>query len=358
MAGPAEDAYVAGYATAVLERQLAITGSTVTVKDGVVIVQVKDLARIDREKIAAALSSLRGVLRVEVVEARVAPGPPAQPGTAAAPATVPTPSGAAVQADVPRQRLELLPKGQLFTPLIADPRWPHFSVVYQYFLDDGQLNQAAAVSLGETFALLRAAAPVGGEWDLGLQAGVFSLFDLDGPSSDLVNTDYIIGIPVSYRVGNLSAIARVFHQSSHLGDEFLLGNRIERINLSYEAVDLRLSYELAEWLRIYGGGGYIFRHEPRDLAPWSTQVGVEVRSPWTFFGGTLRPVAALDVQHREQNDWNTDLSLRAGIQFENLPFFNRKLQVLFEYFNGHSPNGQFYREKIEYFGVGLHLYLF
>ena len=357
IAGPAEDAYVAGYATAVLERQFAITGSKVTVKDGVVTVEVKGLARSGREAIAAALSSLHGVLRVEVVEAPAAPAPAAQPA-AAAPATVPTPSGAAIQAEVPRRGIELLPKGYLFAPLIADPRWPHFSVVYQRFLDDRQLSNVAAVTLGETFSLLRADAPVGGVWELGLQAGVFSLFDLDGPSSDLVNTDYIVAIPLSYRVRNLSALARVFHQSSHLGDEFLLRNRVERINLSFEAVDLRLAYEVTEWLRIYGGGGYIFRHEPRELAPWSTQFGAEVRSPWTLFGGRLRPVAALDVQHREQNDWNTDLSLRAGVQFENLPILNRKVQLLFEYFNGHSPNGQFYREKIEYFGVGLHFYLF
>ncbi len=29
-----------------------------------------------------------------------------------------------------------------------------------------------------------------------------------------------------------------------------------------------------------------------------------------------------------------------------------------EYFNGYSPNGQFYREKIEYIGLGIHLYLY
>ena len=27
-----------------------------------------------------------------------------------------------------------------------------------------------------------------------------------------------------------------------------------------------------------------------------------------------------------------------------------------EYFNGHSPNGQFYRDKVDYFGIGAHLY--
>jgi uncharacterized protein DUF1207 len=29
---------------------------------------------------------------------------------------------------------------------------------------------------------------------------------------------------------------------------------------------------------------------------------------------------------------------------------------MLEYFNGHSPNGQFFRDRIEYFGVAAHLY--
>ncbi len=358
IAGLAEDAYVAGYATAVLERQLEITGSRVTVKDGVVTVEVKGLASSNREKIAAALSKIAGVVRVEIVGVPATPAAAAPPTAPALPTTAPTPSGPVVEAEVPRRAIEFLPSGYLFAPLIADPRWPHFSVTYQRYLDDPQLGNVMAVSLGETFSLLRANMSGAGAWELGLQAGVFSIFDLDGPSSDLINTDFMVAIPVTYRRGDFSALARVFHQSSHLGDEFLLRNRVDRINLSYETVDLKLSYEFTESLRIYGGGGYSFHREPRELAPWSAQYGVEVRSPWTLLNGMLRPLAALDVQHREQNDWKTDLSLRAGIQFENVPFFSRKLQFMLEYFNGHSPNGQFYRDQIEYLGVGIHLYLF
>ena len=34
----------------------------------------------------------------------------------------------------------------------------------------------------------------------------------------------------------------------------------------------------------------------------------------------------------------------------------RKLQILLEYFNGHSPNGQFYKNRAEYFGIGTHFH--
>jgi hypothetical protein len=264
-----------------------------------------------------------------------------------------------VETEVARRGLQVLPKGLLFAPLIADPRWPHFAAIYQRFHEDARLENAATASLGETISLLRGPlGPSGGAWEFGLQAGVFSLFDLDAPSSDLVNTDYLVGFPLAHRVGDFSAMARIFHQSSHLGDEFLIENRIERVNLSYETVDLRLSYEVTDWLRVYGGAGYLVRKEPSGLEPWSTQMGVEARSPKTFFGGTLRPLAALDVQYREQNDWNPDLSMRAGVQLETLSILDRKIQLLLEYFNGYSPNGQFYREKVEYLGFGIHFYLY
>jgi len=47
--------------------------------------------------------------------------------------------------------------------------------------------------------------------------------------------------------------------------------------------------------------------------------------------------------------------LRAGIQLDGI-LVTRNLQILLEYFRGHSPNGQFYREKVDYLGLGVHFY--
>jgi hypothetical protein len=63
------------------------------------------------------------------------------------------------------------------------------------------------------------------------------------------------------------------------------------------------------------------------------------------------------VKNFEENSWSTDVSARAGFEFENLGLGGRKLQLLLEYFNGYSPSGQFYGDKIEYVGLGAH-YLF
>ena len=150
---------------------------------------------------------------------------------------------------------------------------------------------------------------------------------------------------------------RIFHQSSHLGDEFILRGRArERINLSYESLNNLLSFDLPMGFRIYAGAGYLFNQDPSDLEPWSTQAGLEFRSPVTWWKGRFRPVGAVDIQNRQETNWNTEFSLRAGLQLENADFLSRELQIMFEYYNGRSPNGQFFTESIELWGVGLHFF--
>jgi hypothetical protein len=249
--------------------------------------------------------------------------------------------------------LGFLPAGNLFDPLIADPRWPRFSMGYRYFSNEAK--HVGSATFGETIALYRDRGPAGALGEIGFQAGVFSIFDLSAPSSDLVNTDFFAALQGTYRMNDLSTMFRIFHQSSHLGDEFLLRNRIDRVNLSFEGVDLKLSYRFFDWLRLYGGGAYMFDLDPPGIKPWATQAGIELQTPWTFWSDSTRFVTALDLQNRQENRWGTEVSVRGGLQFERPGSFMRKISLLFEYYNGHSPNGQFFNEKIEYFGPGLYL---
>jgi hypothetical protein len=70
----------------------------------------------------------------------------------------------------------------------------------------------------------------------------------------------------------------------------------------------------------------------------------------------LRPVAGIDLKNYQENQWQTDISARAGVQFDNLHVLGRNLQIVAEYFNGYSPSGQFYKDKIEYLGIGAHFH--
>ena len=340
-AAPApDDPYVAGYAGAVLEREFKVSRRAVTVQNGVLTLDAAQLAGADRARILTVLAALPGVNRVEVRE----PATPVPPGR-----------DPAAPADLSALPTGLLPVGHIFQPLLADPRWPHFSAAYRYYFGDRDLKHVGAVSFGETIPIFRGGGLGTSQWEAGIQAGVFAVFQMDQPSKDLFNADYFAALYGAWRSGPFSTMGRLFHQSSHLGDEFLLRSRIERVNLTYESVDLKLSYDLPWGFRAYGGGGYLFDQEP-DLLPWSVQGGVEFRSPWTVASGHIRPVAALDLQSREQNGWNVDVSLRGGIQFENVRVLDRNLQLLVEYFHGNSPDGQFFKRRVEYLGLGAHFH--
>jgi Protein of unknown function (DUF1207) len=232
LAAPSDDSFIAGYAAAVLEREFSLTASSLRVQNGVITISASDLGTADRARVLEQLQQIRGVARVVVLE----PGAP--------PPTVPP--SPTTSLEPPRVLSEwqagLLPGGVLFKPLIADPRWPHFSAAWQHYLDDRQFSNVASVTFGESFAFYRDR--IGGAWwEVGLHAGVFSVFDIDADSFDLINADYLVGVPLSLRYEDFTAMFRVFHQSSHLGDEFLLRTRTNRINVSYESIDLKLSYE-------------------------------------------------------------------------------------------------------------------
>jgi hypothetical protein len=338
------DEFIRGYATAVLEREFQKAGGFLEVRQGVIYLWGLDVSDVERGRIQNTLSEIEAVKRVEILTAgEVAPEIPQRRFE----------EKAEIEPELPT----FLPQSLLFYPLLADPRWPHFSASYQDYINNDQLKDVGSANFGETFSIYRFSGPWSSVMEFGIQAGVFSIFDLDASSKDLINADYFVGIPLTFKKENFSDMLRVFHQSSHLGDEFILRGRAkERINLSYESVDNILSYDLPLGFRIYGGGGYLFDQDPSDLEPWSTQAGVEFRNPVSWFGGMFSPIVAVDIQNRQESNWDTDLSLRAGFQLENRDILSRKMMLLFEYYNGKSPNGQFFEQSIEYFGIGLHFF--
>ncbi len=327
----AADDFLAGYAAAVLAREFQLPSARVTAAGGVITVPHADLGDRDPGRVRRELAAIPGVRRVDFAG-----------------------ESAAAEAALEEPRSFLARSPLLFEPLHADPRWPHFSAAWHDYRDEPGLDNIAAVSFGESFSLLRWGAAEASRWELGLQAGVFSIFDLDADSFDLVNADYFVGPVVTWRDGSLSAMGRVYHQSSHLGDEYLLRAEPERINLSYEVFDLLASVDVTSALRVYGGAGYVL-HSDTPLENWLLQSGVELFGA-PVGGSGFRPLAACDLQMREETDWRGDVSARAGIEFSDPGGSGGRMQILLEYYRGRSPNGQFFTEDIELFGLGVHLY--
>jgi len=330
-----DENYRRGYVDALLVRDFPDYGlrATIAADGGVVVDSRVCLGPRERQDIERLLRRLSEVTRVAFA---------ASTDCSRAP-----PAG---QPSAPDIKINLLPERSLFAPLLADPREAHFLVSYQRYRVPAQTFNAASVAFGEHFPFASGTVGRTGSSQVGIQGAVFALFNLDAPSSDLVNADYWIGLPLSARRGPWSMRVRLYHQSSHLGDEFLLGNPgINRVNLSYEAVDAHLSYDWRQ-MRFYGGIGYLVHSEPSDLKRAYAQAGAEYVKPGV--AGDLDFIVALDLRASAELDWRVSRVLQAGLELRNAS--TRRARLMLETYSGFSPNGQFYRDRLQYTGIAVY----
>lgn len=251
---------------------------------------------------------------------------------------------------------EIFPHGELFEPLVADPKEPQFSTGFHRVDSSGQLGNftAAVVSYGEHFGLKRWQLNGDRQWQISIVGALFAQFNMDAESNDLINADYTIGLSSTYHHKPFSYRLRIFHQSSHLGDELLLGGLApDRINFSLEAMDFLVGYQLGNY-RIYGGGIYLLGIEPRGLDRFGIKFGGDfITSRYHLLSGKL--VGGIDLDAHENDDWSINAALKCGLEFGETGSGHRRLRVMFELYDGEVPFGQFYNVDIRSYGVSVYL---
>jgi hypothetical protein len=264
----------------------------------------------------------------------------------------------------PPDDVVILPMKDLFRPLTADPKEPRFAMGIEYAWASSRDTTYWVPTVGATIGLIRwpGATPDDG-LQINLSGGVFALFDLGTPSSDLIDADYVIGFPVTFRRDRFSGRFRLYHQSSHLGDEFVLHADPPpvRLNLNFESLEMILSYEYSRW-RVYGGGEYLFAKDPGSLKSGILHAGAEYRHPIRRLSqsglGRSYWVAALDIKAWEQNDWAPAWSGKTGLEFDAIKDgekTGRQLSFLITGYHGFAPYGQFFNENVSSIGFEVEL---
>jgi|LQYC01.1.fsa_nt_gi hypothetical protein len=335
------DEFLTGYIASILERDLHWERDSYSLKivNGVATITLFKDDPMRREAADKQLGAIDGLQKIAIVVKHADAGKP----------------GAVSRFMGITGEGEAFPTGDLFRPLIADPKQPQFFVSINRFKSSGVRYTMASVGFGETFGLYRFFGNHEGDGlQLSVEGALFAQFNLDTPSRDLINADYTIGFPVTFRHGDNSLRFRIYHQSSHLGDEFLLSaNPPNRVNLSYEALDLIYSREWRGY-RVYGGGEYLIDKEPDDLKPMGAHWGIEYRGskPLLWNG---RPIAGVDIKNLEEHKWAFDTSVKAGLEFGHPNPGHRRLRLMAEWYKGYDPHGQFYLNKVESFGMGVSL---
>lgn len=252
----------------------------------------------------------------------------------------------------------------LFPPLIANPREITYSVGYR--MSDKVLgNQLIPISLGDIFPIFRwtDVGSIHAAVQLDIGACVWGVFNMhpdvspDHEWAELVTTDYILSIPVSWAFDRWAFRLRVYHISSHLGDEFMNNTvGVVRLNPSFEALEYMTSYQLAEGVRLYIGPGYVFHSDNSyPMKPMYIEYGGEFRlvgykSRYHRLYGS--PFIAVDVQNWQEVGWRFSTTAQLGYEWSKLHGAGRKVRLFGEYHNGVSE-GQFFRDITEYYAIRL-----
>jgi hypothetical protein len=253
------------------------------------------------------------------------------------------------------------PDVEPFPQLIAAPREVQVRASFVYADRpevgyDGR-NIEAEVAIGHTLALLRLddGSSPGRAITLGIEMGIFSRFFMESAQRDLINSDFRIGLPVSFRRGSWESRLMVRHFSAHLGDDYLVRFFDDEVmggfsQTSKDGFEGLLARRLGESGRLYVGGEYNF-HTNENMSragfrfggEWDPVEPGEGNGGWPFFAG--------DFEYTSLSE-QLAATLVGGMGFRvNGQQFRLEVRARF----GFTPMGHFREADETFYGLGFEL---
>jgi hypothetical protein len=249
----------------------------------------------------------------------------------------------------------------LFRPFIADPRQLTFSLGWR-FNDAPIAKNVAPISYWDQFPVYKFCnvGPFGGQLEFALEGCLWAVFDPITYSSPLVNADYYVGLPITYAFCRWSFRLRLYHVSSHIGDEYLLNHPdFDRRNPSIEVLDFFVSNYLTDEIRLYGGIGWLVQQDTSfKCGRVFLEAGTEVRMERLGFVSCANKLAgwpffASHFRFQDHMDQHIDQTYAIGYEFQKLSGLYRCLRIFAEYHDGYSVEGQFRHLPTNYFSIRL-----
>jgi hypothetical protein len=238
----------------------------------------------------------------------------------------------------------------LFPTQVANPRQATFAGGVRAG-DKIQGALKAPISLGAQFPMYRWLNVLKGDLQLEIECCAFSLFNLFSQSNSLINADYYVGIPLTYAKDNWRGRARIYHISSHIGDEYLLRHsNFHRKNKSFEAVDFSCAYYVLPELYFFGTlGSIIASDKEMPLKKLYFEYGFEVRGKQMLYEQLFRrPFLSVFLRNAQDVSFKQDLGLALGYEWGKIQNIGRLFRAYLEYHQGFLPDGQFSWKKDQY----------
>jgi uncharacterized protein DUF1207 len=212
----------------------------------------------------------------------------------------------------------------------------------------GQEHEGEVI-LGENFpliALKRGSKPI----VLGFGSQVYGRFSLTDSKSALISTDWVVGLNTTAAFHRWALTLEVYHESSHLGDEY--GDRFpgDRLDWTREVVAAWANYTRGVW-RFSAGASYVLRDELR-LPASGAALGLDyLGRSRPLLAGQVRPVAGLFLEADEATSWRVSSSAKLGVALGTPGTHDIGLALIGH--TGLSTQRQFYRQESQYIGMEL-----
>ena len=254
---------------------------------------------------------------------------------------------------------QLMPNNLIYTSYLAGPKEPRFGTVWyddatpppyattghEGWLWDSTLGGRASIARYGSDPVLH---PQG--FEVQIEGAAFVRLDPQD-DRDLRSADYRFGVPFVYGVGRWQTKLAYYHNSAHLGDEFMLKHpTFPRINYVRDCIVWGNSYYLYDWMRLYGEAGWAF-FTAGGAQPWEFQGGVELIQARPT-GGQGAPFLAVNGFSRQELDWGGNVCVQTGWAWRG-----RRSEKLYriglEYLYGSDPQYQFVYKNQNRAGIGM-----
>ena len=241
------------------------------------------------------------------------------------------------------------PAHELFAPIQADPTELRFA-----FYGGAPVSQRAIakVDVGDYFGIYRWAFPNGlGAMQLNVGGGIFNRFDAT-TSHDLQVIDYYGNVPLDVRLGPVSGRFMFYHDSSHLGDDYLREKDIQSVDHSWEALRGIVSGHPFRMLRLYGGYTQAVHTKPDWMGREAIQAGTEIFFPTPDYV-FLHPYLATDVQTWHRSNWKPTWTVQLGVRTGTKKSLGRGISYFIQCQTGPRTEGQFFLQNETLWTAGL-----
>ncbi len=256
-------------------------------------------------------------------------------------------------------RLILFPSQDLFTPLLADPREPLTTIEFfaasnhpSYLQFNGNLAANVGIARWESTSQ-----GVEKALQVGVMGGDFSRFGIFGANTYLIDSDFIVGLPVTARIGRFSQRLFFYHESSHTGYNYtVMENLNKKSDFGQEILQEVSSWDLTPHLRLYGGVSYRvagFYYYPTAQDSLILQGGIEAYTPtFGFLDHLGRGYTSLYLESRGINGYTPIEDFQLGLLFHR-PGSYVNIRPMIDMYNGYSYLGDLLFTKDQYVALGV-----